>query len=238
MTQNDSSATPPTTWQAIHAEVLDRIRSGTWPPGALIPPETDLAQEFNCARMTVSRALRRLAEDGVVDRKRRAGTRVATQPVRRATLTIPVIRQEVEAKGAAYRHGVLTKQKRTAPEGLAARLGIAPGTPLLYLESVHLADGHPHAAETRWINPATVPGILEADLDAISANEWLVQNVYYTRGDITFSAASATGAEGRLLNVPEGAALFIVDRLTWMGDAPITAVRLAYPPGYRMTTTL
>ena len=47
-----------------------------------------------------------------------------------------------------------------------------------------------------------------------------------------------TGAEGRLLNAPEGAALFIVDRLTWMGDAPITAVRLAYPPGYRMTTTL
>ncbi|MEM9138310.1 MAG: UTRA domain-containing protein, partial [Pseudomonadota bacterium] len=220
------------------AEALARIRSGTWPPGELIPNETDLAREFDCARMTVSRALRQLADDGVLDRRRRAGTRVATTPVRRATLTIPIIRQEVEAKGAAYRHSLITREDRPAPEALAARLSLAPGTMLHHVVALHLADGHPHAAETRWINPGTAPGIKDAPLDQISANEWLVQNAFYSHGEIAFTAEPASETDAAHLAVAPGAALFVVDRATWMNDAPVTAVRLAYPPGHRMTTTL
>ena len=149
-----------------------------------------------------------------------------------------MIRQEVEAKGAQYRHTLITRTERPAPDGIAARMNLPPGTPLLYLETLHLADGHPHASEIRWINPVAVPGIMSADLTRISANEWLVQNAFYTRGDIGFSAEAATPADAELLSVPEGAPLFVLDRLTWMGDAPITAVRVAYAPGHRMTTTL
>ncbi|MEM7059985.1 MAG: UTRA domain-containing protein [Pseudomonadota bacterium] len=234
----EASVQAPTTWQTVHAAALDRIRSGAWPPGELIPTEVDLAQEFSCARMTVSRALRQLADDGMLDRRRKAGTRVATTPVRRAMLTIPVIRQEVETKGASYRHSLITQEHRIPPNALAARMGLAPGDRLIYLETLHLADGRPHAAETRWINTQAVPGILKAPLDQISANEWLVQNVFYTRGDLALLAEPATKTDAAHLDVREGSALFIVDRLTWIGDQPITAVRLAYPPGHRMTTTL
>ncbi len=86
-------------WEAIRAEVLNRIRTRVWPPGALIPSEEALAEEFGCARATVNRALRELADAGVLERKRKAGTRVAALPVRKATLDIPVIRQEIAARG-------------------------------------------------------------------------------------------------------------------------------------------
>ena len=85
----------------MQQEVLRRINAREWPPGALIPNEADLATEFGCARATVNRALRTVAEAGFLDRKRRAGTRVALQPVARATLSIAVIRQEVEDNGTA-----------------------------------------------------------------------------------------------------------------------------------------
>jgi GntR family transcriptional regulator, histidine utilization repressor len=55
----------PASWQAIQAEVLQRIRNRQWPPGELIPNEADLAEEFGCARATVNRALRELAEAGM-----------------------------------------------------------------------------------------------------------------------------------------------------------------------------
>ena len=69
-------------WEAIHANVLQRIRTREWGPGALIPTEEALAREFGCARATVSRALREVAAAGLLERRRKAGTRVALQPVR------------------------------------------------------------------------------------------------------------------------------------------------------------
>jgi len=79
-------------WQGVREEVLRRIHARVWAPGDLLPTETELAAEFGCARTTVNRALRTLAESGLLDRKRKAGTRVVRHPVRKATLSIPVIR--------------------------------------------------------------------------------------------------------------------------------------------------
>ena len=39
-----------------------------------------------------------------------------------------------------------------------------------------------------------------------------------------------------LLEADDGAAVFVVDRITWDGQVPVTAVRLSYAPGYRMNT--
>mgnify|MGYP002150763077 CR=1 FL=1 len=50
------------TWQSVQEDVLGRIQNGTWPPGELIPTETELAAEFGCARATVNRALQALAD--------------------------------------------------------------------------------------------------------------------------------------------------------------------------------
>lgn len=225
-------------WQEIRAEVLRRIRTREWRPGALIPGEVDLAREFDCARATVNKALNDLAEDGVLDRRRRAGTRVAKSPVRKAVLSIPVIRAEVEAAGARYRHTLLERTQTAAADPAAARMGLTPGTMLLHLRTLHLSDDRPHAYEDRWINPAAVSGILTADLTTVSANEWLVENAWYSGGSLGFQAAAADKTVAGLLQVAEGAPVFQLDRLTVAGDVPVTTVRLTYPQGYRLTTTL
>ncbi|XHR29703.1 MAG: substrate-binding domain-containing protein [Chthoniobacteraceae bacterium] len=53
-----------------------RICSGSWPVGAILPTEYELAAEFHCGRNTVSKAIAQLVHEGFVERKRRAGTRV------------------------------------------------------------------------------------------------------------------------------------------------------------------
>lgn len=220
-------------WEAIRAEALRRIRVRDWPPGALIPAEAALAAEFGCARATVNRALRDLAEAGVLERRRKSGTRVATHPVRRATLEISVTRLEVEARGQVHSHRLLSQARATPPVPVASRLG-ALG-PMVYLETLHLADGRPFLHEVRWLNPAVLPEPTP-DFGLVSVNEWLVSNVAYTTGDIAFSAEAATAREAEVLGVSTGAALFITERATWTAEAPITHVRLAHAPGYRMQT--
>lgn len=222
-------------WEAIRAEVLRRIRVRDWPPGEMIPTEEDLATEFGVARATVSRALRELAGAGVLERRRKAGTRVAALPIRKATLDIPVIRQEVEAQGKTHGFRLLERVEGVPPVPVASRLGLAPGARLLWLETLHLADGRPFVHEARWLNPAVLPAPLP-DFAAVSANEWLVAHVAYATGDIAFTAEGAGPREAAVLGVPEGAALFITERMTWTAQAPITLVRLAHAPGYRLQT--
>lgn len=226
-----------TNWEEIRAEVLRRIRMRLWQPGAVIPTEEALAYEFGCARATVSRALRELAEAGVLERRRKAGTRVALHPVRKATLDIAVTRLEVEGRGQAYGYHLIETGVVAAPVPVCSKLGLAQGAEWLHLQSLHLADGVAFMIEDRWLNPSVLQDPAP-DFATISANEWLVGNVSYARGDIAFSAANASGDEAKMLGVVAGSALFITERCTWGEVAAITWVRLAYAPGYRLLTAV
>lgn len=225
-------------WQGVAEEVRQRINRRIWKPGDFIPHEADLAVEFGCARATVNRALRSLAEAGLLDRRRKAGTRVAVNPVRKARLDIPVIRDEIAGKGQAYGHTVLRREMRVPPAETQARMRVAAGAELLHLETLHTADGAPYAFENRWINTQAVPQVLDEDFADISPNEWLVREIPFEGGDFTFLAISAGPREAEVLSCPPGTGLFVIDRTTWNPGHVITSVRLTFHPGYRMHTRI
>jgi GntR family histidine utilization transcriptional repressor len=218
--------------------LLRRINQRHWHPGELIPREEELAGEFGCARATVNRAMRDLADAGLIERRRKAGSRVRPAPERKATLSIPVIRLEVESRGQAYRHALLERQLARPPSPVAGRMGLLRASPLLHLRTLHFAANRPYAYEDRWLNPAAAPEASNTDFAAISANEWLVRNSPFTAGDIAFSAANASDEVAECLGVQRGVAIFVVDRITWNLALPVTSVRLFYAPGYSVSTTL
>lgn len=225
-------------WQGVQEEVLRRIHAREWKPGELIPNEVDLAAEMGCARATVNRALRAVAETGLLDRRRKAGTRVALNPTARATLDIPVIRREVEDKGARYGYALLSRRVIPPAAAIAGAMAVTPRARLLHLAALHLANDAPYAVEDRWINLASVPAAAQQSFDDISGNEWLLANAAYTHGEIAFSAAMATPEEAETLAAPTGSALFVVNRLTWDHGASVTKVRLAYAPGHQIRAAL
>ncbi len=224
------------TWRSVQTEALRRIHSREWRPGDLIPNEAELAKEFGCARTTVNRALRGLAEGGLLERRRKAGTRVAAQPVAKATLNIAVIRHEVEDRGARYGYQLARQETRVAPTHISAALGVGAQDELLHVIALHLSNDAPYALEDRWMNTVHVPDALEQDFRSISANEWLLQNVPYTRGEIAFAAKPASEESAKHLNCPEGSALLAVNRLTWDHDQSVTAVQVLFAPGHQMRT--
>ncbi|QCO57049.1 UTRA domain-containing protein (plasmid) [Pseudorhodobacter turbinis] len=223
-----------TTWQSVQAEALRRIRSREWPPGGQIPHEADLAEELGCSRGTVNRALRDLAEAGLLERRRKAGTRVPLNPVRKATLEIPIIRQDVEGRGQTYGYRLLATREAAPPPEICERLSLKPDTAMIHVLALHLADDLPFCLEDRWINLRVVPEIAQTDLTKISANEWLVQNAAFSAGSFAFGAIAAPEATAKWLDCPIGAPLFTLDRTTWAAALPITSVRLCYIPGYQM----
>jgi GntR family histidine utilization transcriptional repressor len=218
--------------QNIANEVRRRIVEREWRQGDRIPDEADLAIEFDVARATVNKALQLLAVEGLLDRRRRAGTRVAIDPVRKATFSISIVREQVERAGMAYSHRVVAQRRSPIPAEIAARLGLPEGEVLVHLRAVHYGDGQPFQLEDRWINPRATPGLDQVDFWHLNANEWLVRNAPYLRAELAFSAENADRRDARLLQTRPGQALLILYRTTWNDLGPITTVRVAFQPGH------
>lgn len=225
-----------TDFRDVKTDLRDRILSGQWAPGALVPNEVDLAAEFGCARATVNRAMRELADEGLIERKRRAGTRVRMAPVRHARFSIPVVREEVEQSGQIYTYRLLTRNVVPSPAWLCARLGLPEPGPVLHLTCLHLAGQIPFQYEDRWINLAALPQAEAQDFTTFGPNEWLIETVPFSDVEISFSAVQADDEAARNLGCRDGDALFMAERATWWQGQAITYVRLLFQRGHKVTT--
>lgn len=212
----------------IREEMLRRINDGEWPVGADIPHEFELTEEFNASRGTVRRALSTLVEQGLIERRKRAGSRVARRTSQTSKLSIPLIREEIENRGHDYSYRLL---EREVMAGTGARAG------LLRLTCLHLADGRPFQLEHRTINLDVLPGAADQPFRAAGPNEWLVREVPATRVITRISAAAADADTAEILSVAERDPLLVVTRDTFLGDAHLTEARLSHPArSYEVTT--
>ena len=69
----DRSSPIPAYYQ-IAVDIHQRIANGEWRAGDKIPPEVELAEEYQVSRMTMRNALGQLANEGILDRKPGNGT--------------------------------------------------------------------------------------------------------------------------------------------------------------------
>jgi len=225
-------------YREIKEVVLDRIQKRIWLPDAMLPSEVDLAKEFSSTRTTVNRALRELAEEGYLERKRKAGTRVLNAPIRRAKFSIPLVRDEIAESGATYRYSLVDRKLLSAPSWLSARLSLNADQQVLHIRCMHYADSAPFQFENRWIVVDGVPTVVDADFSKFGPNDWLVQKVPFTNLELSFTATKADKIISEFLDTPAGDPVFTAERTTWLRNVPITFARLFFAPGYRMTTWL
>jgi DNA-binding GntR family transcriptional regulator len=51
----------------VEVDLRRRCQAGEWQPGERMPAVAELAQHYGVARNTIAKALRRLADDGLVE---------------------------------------------------------------------------------------------------------------------------------------------------------------------------
>ncbi|WP_284943709.1 UTRA domain-containing protein [Acidisoma cladoniae] len=198
----------------IRADLEGHIQSGDWKPGHPIPAEHALMAEYGCARMTVNKAIAGMAAAGLVTRRRRAGTVVATPVAERAVLHIADFAEESAQLGLPYRHIIL------------ARHVVAE---MLVVTTLHERGGEPLALEERQIALATVPQAREEAFAEAPPGTWLLRHVPWTEAEHVIGARVADATLAKRLAIPRGAACLTLDRRTWQGSDLITEVRLTYP---------
>lgn len=224
------------TYREIKADILARITRGDWGPGTALPGEMELAETYGAARATVHRAMRELVEDGIVERKRKSGSRVRSTPLRQARFDIPVIRREIEAMGRVYRYDLVRSEVVAAPDWLRQRLDLSMGARVRHLICLHSADGQPFQHEDRWINLGLLPQAETADFAAETPTEWLMAQIPFSAVEIGILATAADAEIASLMGCAPGTPLLRTERLTRWDDQSVTQVRLTHAPGYAMTT--
>ncbi|MCX4831836.1 histidine utilization repressor [Streptomyces sp. NBC_01016] len=216
-------------YQRVKELVERQIRDGHWQEDDALPSESQFVDALGLSRMTVNRALRELAADGLIRRVMGVGSFVAERKASSALLEVHNIADEVQSRGHRYSARVLSLGEEQADERTGAHLGLGKGQLVFRSQVVHYEDGVPLQLEDRYVNPAFAPGYLQQDFTLQTPFTFLSKVAPLGRGEHIVEAVLASPEEAAILDVGPAEPCLLIQRRTWSRDALVSIARLLHP---------
>lgn len=223
------AAAPMALYQQIKAHVQQQIRDGRLPAGARVPSEQELVHTFGVARMTVNRALRELAEQGLIVRVAGVGSFVAQEKPQSNLLRIANIAQEIAQRGHDHRFALQYMHRVAASPEVAAALDLAVGDSVFHLVGVHYENDVPVQLEDRCVSPQMAPHFMAQDFTSMQPSEYLVRNVPYDQMEHVVDAILPSAQQAQWLHMSPSEPCLVLSRRTWVRGQPVTWVRCLHP---------
>lgn len=185
------------------AEVLERdyVRQGS--PGDRLPSEGELAARFGVNRHTLRRAVEELISDGLLERQHGVGIFVTDQLLDYRVGTNTRFTQTLADIGIATDTKVIRKMTVPASVGVARHLTLAPDEPVLWIETLRLADGLPFCVISHFFPVKPYSATLNSYENG-SLHELLAKN-YGTlrRTESLVTAVLPQGDDAKLLGITQ-----------------------------------
>lgn len=166
---NDTGTTPlKADGTSLHRQIFmvlhDQITRGDRAPGAILPKEELLCEQFGVSRVTVRRALADLEAQGFVQRRHGRGTFVrADVPAPRPAMS-PTLMEGLKQAGRETQVQVLRVQTEAPPTTVASFLAEEGDTKALHALRLRSAAGTPLMLTDAWIPERLGRRITEAAL--------------------------------------------------------------------------
>ncbi len=214
-------------YQEIERWLRSRVLEGV--PGDPLPSESELASTYGVSRMTARQAVQNLAQEGLVERRRGAGTFVAGQPMHRHEAALMSFTEDMRRRGLVASSRLLNAALAPATPADVDALRLPAGARIVSVSRIRLADGIALAIENVAL-PASCAGVLAVDLESGSLHDALVGiGRVPTVAHSWISARSATAAEARLLGLSAREPLLVERRIMYDNDgAPLEHTESAY----------
>jgi GntR family transcriptional regulator len=199
-------------------EILrEKIRSGEWKPGDLIPSERELSETYGISRMTTRQAITDLVNEGVFYREQGKGTFVTKHKITQQLMRLTGFTEDIRARGQQPSTKVLSAQMCPADEITAERLHVSTGDLIVCLQRLRLADGEPLAIERSHLNFKGCEKLLEEDLEHNSLYRLLETNygVPLMEAEQEIEAGLAGNEEAQVLKIPVGSSVLYTRRTTY-----------------------
>ncbi len=139
-------------YQEIYLELAERIRTGTYLSGTLLPGEHRLMEEFDVSRDTVRKALSLLSRSGYIEKARGRGSTVLPTFSPDSAAGPRSFTEFSAAHGTAV-STLLLSMDRIMPDAVLLRaLGCKEDTPVYRLVRLRCSEGKPQFIETDYLN--------------------------------------------------------------------------------------
>ena len=234
-----SPGSPHPLYQQIKNYIMERIKSGQWPPETRVPSENELVETLGISRMTVNRALRELTGEGHLFRLPGVGTFVAMNKPKGTLVEIKSIAEEIAEWGGRHTSDVHLLIREKAPADLAAGMGLKTGSPVFHSVLVHRDRGKPVMLSDRYVNPAVAPFYLDQDFTVLTPSDYLLSVAPLQDAEYEIEAVMPESSARRLLEMDDNEPCLIMHRRTWSFSQVATKSRLIYPGSrYRLGGTI
>lgn len=171
-------------------------------PGDRLPSEAELCERFGVSRMTARQAVQLLAHDGLIERRRGAGTFVRAHPVLRDLGSPLSFSGSMRARGMTTSSETLEWSEAEPDADERSALGLKEGDKGYVLERLRLADGIPMAIE-RAVLPRELALSLDSGFQHGSLHEAFRRiGRIPTEAHAEVSARRATSREREMLGLP------------------------------------
>jgi len=136
-------------YKQIQNEIREQIELGYLRQGDAVTSERELAKLHGVSLMTARQALVGLERDGIVERRRGAGTFVAVPKIHFNKLMSYT--ELMSSRGLAPRSRILFADVVHGEEEVAARLSLQASSPILKIKRLRLIGEEPVALETCYL---------------------------------------------------------------------------------------
>jgi GntR family transcriptional regulator len=204
-------------YRRIQADVRDQVARGALAPGSRVATEQELMARYEVSRATVRQALAGLVADGLLEIRRGLGTYVRPGPMEHKLGGFYSFSREIERHGRTPGTRVRGLRIEGADGSTSAELGVDPGTPVVALSRIRLADDDPIVTETSYLPASRFPGLERIDFSRVRLYDTLTATygVRPVRARETFEPVLLTAEEARLLDVSVGDPALRVERTTY-----------------------
>lgn len=156
-----------TLFEQLARRIERLIEEGRWKRGEMLPSEVELAEDFHVAQGTVRRALRILAEKGLLVRRQGRGTFVADYRATAASVQnrYVLLVPDGDIPSLPIRTELVLFEDIPAPAEAARALQIPAGSPVVHVKRVHFiarAGGKPVSFDEHFL-PRTLFGALTVE---------------------------------------------------------------------------
>lgn len=216
MPANRSSGIP--AYQRIQLAILKRIESGQLQPGDSVESERDLARIHRVSLMTARHALITLEREGVVTRRRGAGTFIAPPKIHFNRLMS--FSEQMAGRSLLPRSQVLHFGFADDAPEVAARLALPAHSRLIRFERLRLGADDPFALETCYLSAEQFPDLRRSALERGSLFS-LVEQTYgrkLAHSDEEIDATPADPHTAHLLRIPRETPLLRMRQVIYCAD--------------------